>query len=108
MGWSALMEAMKIFVPAATTQEFSKKILKWQADVGGKLKKCATFKTQTIEAANLRVFFRMLKGDTELKLCHSMLKYNNFFDVQNISGNVIAFMGDLPLEGKPWIFNKPR
>ena len=36
-----------------------------------------------------------------------MLKYNGFFVAQNISGNVIAFMGDCPLEGSPWIFKIP-
>ena len=34
-GWSALTEAVKMFGPAAITQEFSKKLLKCQADVGG-------------------------------------------------------------------------
>ena len=29
MGWSALTVAMKMFGPAATTQEFSKIFLKW-------------------------------------------------------------------------------
>ena len=42
-GWSVLTEAVKMFGPAAITQEFSKKLLKWQADVGGESKKCATF-----------------------------------------------------------------
>ena len=34
-GWSALTEAVKMFGPAATTQEFLEKFLKWQADVEG-------------------------------------------------------------------------
>ena len=62
---------------------------------------CTTFKIQAAEAANLQVFVGMLKGDAELKIFHSMLKYNNLFVAQNISGNVIAFMGDRPLEGRP-------
>ena len=37
-----------------------------------------------------------------------MFKYNNFFVAQNLSNSVIAFMGDLPLEGRPWIFKIPR
>ena len=37
-----------------------------------------------------------------------MLKYNNLFVAKNIYGNVIAFMGDLPLEGSPWISKIPR
>ena len=32
-GWSALTEDEKRFGPSAKTQEFSKKNLKWQADV---------------------------------------------------------------------------
>ena len=38
----------------------------------------------------------MVKGGAELKIFHSMLKYNDLFVAQNISGNVIDFMGDLP------------
>ena len=64
--------------------------------------KCATFKTQVAESANLRVFVGMVKGDTELKLFHSMLRYNSIFVAQNLSGNVMAFMGDIPLEGRTW------
>ena len=60
-----------------------------------------------VEAANLRVFVGMVKGDTELKLFNSMLKYKNLFVAQNLSGNVIAFMWDRPLEGRPWVFNIP-
>ena len=50
----------------------------------------------------------MVNGDAELKIFHSMLKYNNFFVAQNLSGNVIAFVGDCPLEGSPCIFKIPR
>ena len=60
-----------------------------------------------MEAANLRVFFGMVKGDTELKLFHSMLKYNELFVAPNLSRYVIAFMGDSPLEGRPWVFKIP-
>ena len=74
MGWSALMEALIIFGPAATTQEFKKKLLKWQADVGGESKKCAMFKTQVVEVANLRVFVGEVKGDAYLELFNSELK----------------------------------
>ena len=107
-GWSALKEVVKMFDPEVTTQEFSKKLLKWQADIGGKLTKCATFKTQEVEAANLRVFVGMIKGDAELKLFHSMLKYNNLFVAQNLLGNVIAFMEDSTLEGRPCVFKIPQ
>ena len=41
---------------------FLKKLLKWQADVGGESKNCATFKIQKAEEANLRVFVGMVKG----------------------------------------------
>ena len=54
------------------------------------------------------VFVGMVKGDTELKIYYYMLKYNDLFFAQNLSGNVIAFMGDHPLEGRPWIFKIPR
>ena len=46
-------------------------------------------------------------GSGKLKIFHSILKYNNVFVAQNISGNVIAFIGDRPLEGRPWIFKIP-
>ena len=61
-----------------------------------------------MEAANLRLFVGMVKGYAELKIFPSMLKYNDFFVAQNFSGNVIAFMWDCPLEGRPWIFKIPR
>ena len=107
-GWSALTESVKIFGPAAITQEFSKKLLKWQADVGGESTKCATFKIQAREAENLRVFVGMVKGGVEFKIFHSLLKYNNLFVAKNLPRNVIAFIGDRPLEGRPWIFKIPR
>ena len=43
------------------------KSLKRQADVGGEPTKCSVFKIQAVEAANLRVFVGMEKGDTEVK-----------------------------------------
>ena len=70
--------------------------------------KCATFKIQAVEAEILRVFVGMVKGDAELKIFHSMLKYNYLFVAQNLSVNVIDFIGDRPLEGRPWIFKIPR
>ena len=57
---------------------------------------------------NLRVIVGMVKGDAELKIFHSMLKYNNVFVAQNLSGNVIPFMGDRTLEGRPWMFKIPQ
>ena len=59
-GWSALTEAVTMVGLAATMQDFSKKLLKCQADVDGESTKCATFKTQTLEAANLWVFVGMV------------------------------------------------
>ena len=35
MVWYALTEAVKMFGPAATTQGFLEKLLKWQVDVRG-------------------------------------------------------------------------
>ena len=61
-----------------------------------------------MEADKLQVFVGMIKGDAELKISHSMLKNNDLFVAQNISGNMIAFMGDRPLEGRPRILNIPR
>ena len=61
-----------------------------------------------MEAAHFWVSVGMVKGGAELKIFHSMLKYNDLFVAQNLSGNVIAFMGDRPLEGIPWIFKIPR
>ena len=84
------------------------KILKWQADIGEESIKCATFKIQAVEAAKLREFVGVVKEDAELKILHSMLKYNDLFVAQNISGNVISFMGDRPLEGRLWMFKIPR
>ena len=66
------------------------------------------FKTQAVEAKNFRVFVGIVMGGAELKLFQYMLKYNNVFVAQNISGNVISFMGDHPLEGRPWIFKIQR
>ena len=57
-----------------------------------------------VEAANLRVFVGMLKGDAELDFFHSMLKYNDLFVAPNLSGNVIVLMGDRLLEGRLWVF----
>ena len=48
------------------------KLLKWQADDGGESTKCDTFKIQAAEAANLRVFVGIVKGDAELKIFHSI------------------------------------
>ena len=61
-----------------------------------------------MEAENLQVFVGMVKGDAELKIFYLILKYNDFFVAQNISGSVIAFVGDITLEGRPWIFKIKR
>ena len=50
----------------------------------------------------------MVKFDVELKLFHYIIKYNDLFVAQNLSGNVITFMGDLLLEGRLWVFKIPR
>ena len=84
------------------------KLLKWLAYVSGESTKCATFKIQAAEAANLRVFVGMLKGDSEIRIFHSMLKHNDFFVAKNILCNVIAFIGDRTFQGRTWIFKIPR
>ena len=66
------------------------------------------FKMQAVGAVNMRVFVGMVKGDAELKLFHSMVKHYDLFVAPNLSGNVIAFMGDRPLEGRPWVLRIPR
>ena len=50
----------------------------------------------------------VVKDDAELKLFHSMVKYNDVCVDPKLSGNVIALMGDYPLEGRPWVFKIPR
>ena len=37
-----------------------------------------------------------------------MVKYNDMFATNNLSGSVIGFMGDRPLDGMPWVFNIPQ
>ena len=64
---SALTEAVEMSGLVAIPHEFSKKLLKWQADVGGESTKCATFKIQAVESAKSRVFLGMVKGDAEIK-----------------------------------------
>ena len=66
------------------------------------------FKTKATAAANLWLFVDMVKGDAELKVFHSMVKYNNLFVSPNLSGNVIAFMRDHPLKDRTWAFKIPR
>ena len=78
------------------------------ADVGGDSTKWDKFKTQAAEAPTLRVFVGMVKGDTELKLFNLMVKYNDVFVSPKLSGNVIAFKQDQPLEGKIWVPKIPR
>ena len=56
----------------------------------------------------MRLFVGLVMGDAELKIFHSMLKYNDLFVAKNLSENVIAFMGGRTLEGRPWIFNIPQ
>ena len=63
-----------MFGPAATTQEFSRKLLKWQAYVRVDLTKCAKIKTQVVEAENLRVFVGMVKGKCKNTTIYLLLK----------------------------------
>ena len=70
--------------------------------------KANEFRAQALESQNMRVFVGMVKGDNKLKVFHSMVKYNDMFATNNLSGSVIGFMGDRPLDGMPWVFNIPQ
>ena len=83
-------------------------MLKGQSDVGGDDVEAKDFMAQALESKNMQVFVVMVKGDTELKVLHSMVKYNDMLATNNTSGSVIGFMGDRPLTGRPWDFNIPR
>ena len=61
-----------------------------------------------MELQNLHVFVGMVKGDTDIKVFHSMVKYNDMFANNNLNSSVIGFMGDRPLSGRLWVFNIPR
>ena len=50
----------------------------------------------------------MVKGDTELKVFYSMVKYNDMFATTNLIGSVIGFMGYRNLSGRPWVYNIQR
>ena len=62
-----------------------------------------------VEVANLRIFVVMVKGDVELKIFHSMLKYNIFLydcfhggpsigreavDIQDTTGQAMSVAGN--------------
>ena len=49
-----------------------------------------------------------VKCDTELKLFHPMVKYNDVFVDPNLNGNAIAFLGDCPLEDRQWVLEISR
>ena len=83
---------VKMFGTAATMQEFSEKLLKWQADVGGGQQNAQRLKRSRWKRQICRYLL-----DAELNLFHYMLKYNYSFFDSNIYGNVIAFMGYHPL-----------
>ena len=61
-----------------------------------------------MELQNIQVFIGVVKGDNELKVFHSMVKFNEMFATNNLSGSVIGFIGDRPLTGSPWMFRVPR
>ena len=107
-GWSVLMAAVDRVGAAATSTFFLQRMLKGQLEVGDDNAKAKDFRAQALELQNLQVFVGMVKGDTELKIFHSMIKYNDMFATNNLSGSVIGFMGDRPLAGRPWVFKIPR
>ena len=69
----------EIFWSSSDKAGFFEKTSEIAVGCQGESNKCATFKIQAVEAANLRVFVGMVKGDAELKILHSMLEYNDFF-----------------------------
>ena len=81
--------------------DFAHKELKWQADVAGDNERKKTFKTQAIETNSLRFFVATLVGETDLKLFHSLVKYNDMFVATSMSGHVVALLGDRELAGRP-------
>ena len=56
----------------------------------------------------MKILVGMVKGGIDLKLFHAMIKYNDIFVTNNLSGSVIGFMEDRPLAGRPWVFRIPR
>ena len=67
-------------------------MLKGKLDVGGDNTKAKELKAQALESQNMQVFVGTVKGDNELKVFHSMVKYNYMSATNNISGSVIGFM----------------
>ena len=49
---------------ASTSNEFSKRMLKGQSDVGGDDVEAKDFMAQALESKNMQVFVVMVKGDT--------------------------------------------
>ena len=93
---------------AATSIFYLRIMLKGQLDVGDDDEKAKDFRAQDLESQNLQVFVGMVKGDIELKVFHSMIKYNGMFANNNLIRSVIGFMGNGTLAGRPWVLNTPR
>ena len=55
-------------------------MLKGKSDVGGDDYKAKDLRDQASESQNIQVFVGVVKGDTGLKIFHSMVKYNDMFD----------------------------
>ena len=81
--WSALKAAVARVGAAAISHEFSKRMLKGQSNVGGDESKAKDFRDQALESQNLQVFVGVVKGDTKLKVFHSMVEYNENFHQQS-------------------------
>ena len=83
-------------------------MLKGQSDVGGDDTKDKDFRAQASESQYLQFFVGTVKGDNTLKVFDSMIKYNDMFATNNLSGSVIGFMGDRTLSGRTWVLKLPR
>ena len=66
-------------------------MLKGKSDVGGDDYKAKYLRDQASESQNIQVFVGVVKGDTELKVFYSMVKYNDMFSTNNPIDSVIGF-----------------
>ena len=107
-GWSMLTEDMKMFGIASTMQDFSKKHTEMVGRFWGAVDKVRHIKNTSGGSGEFVVICWDGKRRCGVYNFHLMLKYNDLFATQNLSDNVIAFMGDRPFEGRPWIFKIPR
>ena len=106
-GWLEMKAAVARVGAAATSQKMSNYMLKWQSDDGGDDSKAKEFRAQALESKNILVFVGVVKGDTELKVFHSMVKYNDMSVTNAISGSHIGLMEDTNSSRRPRVFKIP-